>query len=730
MSKKLAFTYLLLLFAILGQAQEELGNLWTRSSQLQNHEATNFSEGIEEVIARDNFVYRLDTLEMPLRDDFATYHVKQFINDTIHPRVTDTILADFYVDKQIVDTFSFKRDTVYNLIFNPITKKMDSVVAPVHLLEFYTDTTSPLILTGRFKVFPSYYTVTQNGLTRKVELTADSILLNKRKTYYFVDDDNFSYWVAEGTHWNSTMAVLPPTIGQMTFDGLDKFGKPYDNSSKLTYGLADVFTSKPINLYANKSTGIRFTANDSIFLSFFVQGGGNGDIPEEEDSLVLEFYSPTDNKWDVVWSRAGDTIREFKQEFVHVYDSSYLQRGFKFRFKNYATLSGNFDHWHLDYVQLDHSRQKNEEIKDVAFVTPIHSFLKNYTSVPWKHYKEDPNKYMAFDSKWLIRNLGSTPSTNESFYHVHKREEVNPFYKSTRFFKSSIPTNDTFSVIHSINSQKNYFKFPTDTHQRQYFTIMAKDSSTEGNQMNNNNQIYHTQIFDRYYSYDDGSAEKTYQLNLVGTSVAVEFETPVEDTLRSVLINFVETYEPPASQRVNILVYTDLNASPVYQSGPVQVIYSPAGRFYRYSVPPIAVNGKFYVGYQQLERHKTYVGYDVNFNNQDRTYISQIGDTWYNSSFKGTVMIRADFGFGNEKPLSTPIVEQTKSKISFYPNPATSSIQFKNGTPKEVKIYNITGKLVLQSTVNNNQLNISKLNTGFYLISIDNQEAQKLLITH
>ncbi|MEZ4916283.1 MAG: hypothetical protein R2836_04790 [Chitinophagales bacterium] len=54
-------------------------------------------------------------------------------------------------------------------------------------------------------------------------------------------------------------------------------------------------TSKPIDL-----SGLH---NDSlVYLSFFVQAEGLGDMPNINDSLVLEFKNEYEDQWINVWS--------------------------------------------------------------------------------------------------------------------------------------------------------------------------------------------------------------------------------------------------------------------------------------------------------------------------------------------------------------------------------------------------------------------------------------------
>ena len=79
-----------------------------------------------------------------------------------------------------------------------------------------------------------------------------------------------------------------------------------------------------------------------------------------------------------------------------------------------------------------------------------------------------------------------------------------------------------------------------------------------------------------------------------------------------------------------------------------------------------------------------------------------------------------------------------KNGLSFYPNPAKTEIFIKNSsdiTLSKIKIFDLTGKLVLTKAVDNNDIpsvNITALSSGLYLISVEdvtgNQYQSKLIV--
>jgi hypothetical protein len=78
--------------------------------------------------------------------------------------------------------------------------------------------------------------------------------------------------------------------------------------------------------------------------------------------------------------------------------------------------------------------------------------------------------------------------------------------------------------------------------------------------------------------------------------------------------------------------------------------------------------------------------------------------------------------------------EPTIEGLSFYPNPVSNGklyISTKNSLTKEISIFDVLGKEVLNTTINSKELNVSALNPGIYIIKIKEGEAtatRKLVI--
>ena len=105
----------------------------------------------------------------------------------------------------------------------------------------------------------------------------------------------WNYDLSKDVYVNATLAVNPPSYKVATFDGLNANGAFHAGSD---IGLADQLVSDTIDLQGKAN----------VVFSFYWQAGGNVEIPDEGDSLVLQFYSPnieTNEGWRTVWLKDG-----------------------------------------------------------------------------------------------------------------------------------------------------------------------------------------------------------------------------------------------------------------------------------------------------------------------------------------------------------------------------------------------------------------------------------------
>jgi hypothetical protein len=325
----------------------------------------------------------------------------------------------------------------------------------------------------------------------------------------FFDDFYYAYkqtypdaskWQDSSVYVNYGYAKYPISLGVATFDGLNKRGLPYKNIISSTASEdADTLTSQPINLLSNGS--YTYTPADSIALVFYYQRMGNGDNPESSDSLILDFYKPAQNIWQKrVWSITGSNIAPvndstFTKVHIYITDTAYFHDGFKFRFRNKATPVGSVDHWHLDYIKLDKNLYTTDTIiDDAAFYYMSTPLLKNYSAMPYNHFK--PSE-MASNIRNCIKNNNKHTTKNVNYQFNIYDGSYNFLYNYNGGSANVAPGVNTVTV-----HQKPTFSYtlnPTDT--TRYFT--KHFINTMPDTWAYNDTIIQCTSLTIYFAYDD-----------------------------------------------------------------------------------------------------------------------------------------------------------------------------------------------------------------------------------
>lgn len=540
----------------------------------------------------------------------------------------------------------------------------------------------------------------------------------------FFDDFSFSVfsnpdpslWMDTNVFINSNYPVNQPTIGVATFDGLKKNGMPYNFAQPNSQGLADFLTSKYIYME-------NMQLSDSVYLSFYYQAQGRGNAPEVQDSLVLEFKDSLDN-WLHIWAKSGYSIASdssFFRVMIPISAPKWFYNGFQLRFKNYATLSGNLDHWNLDYVKLNDFRSITDTIfDDIAFVTPILSLLKEYTSVPWKHYN---TSMMVASISNNFRNLFSTKVVDFK-YNVFR-------YNGTSLHNQGIVTDLFLNGFNKCNQANGIisapisFSYVDTTACIDYFVKQSIKATSDA--VRNNDTLRFIQRVENYFSYDDGSAEAAYGLTQPYSSLAYKFIMTVPDTLTGVKFHFNPVVNDVSLKQFKLTVWDHdvMNNRPrniIYQS---DIVYNPQytycyNGFSEYPIDSLfEMNDVFYVGWQQNSADLLNVGLDRNIDNTANMFYNTNGN-WLNTQFPGSWMIRPVFG-KCYLPAGIENSEVEKDVISMYPNPASNLLYIKGLNTNDciVNVIDMLGKIVISQAVKENEgIDISEISNGIYLLRI------------
>ncbi|MES2593394.1 MAG: T9SS type A sorting domain-containing protein [Bacteroidota bacterium] len=561
--------------------------------------------------------------------------------------------------------------------------------------------------------------------------------------------DDFSYdgaypdtavWLDNYVFINRDYAKAPITVGVATFDGLNANGYPYNFfASPTSSTTADSLTSKPINLlnYINSGATVNYQLSDSIYFSFYYQPEGLGNYPEATDSLVLEFNAPGLPAWRHIWSKAGSNLANndssWKLVMIPIKDAQLLQKGFQFRFRNYATTSGSLDHWHIDYVYLNKYRTKTDTIfEDVTFVYNTPSLLSIYSAVPWKHYN---TSFMKTVYSTTIRNNHNVAKNGNFLYNIYDAAgvQVNTYTGGSNNLDPFNPTGYINYAPFTAPPLSYTIPVMTDTTNYTIECILT----TNPDKHKNNDTIRQTQEFLNYYAYDDGTAETAFGLSILNSQMAEQFTSTLGDTLHCIDIYFNPLLTNAELYAFSLNVWNNAGGVPgtaIYTSDSVMSPeYAQTGQnqfTHYYLDPPLYIPAStFYIGFTQKTTEFLNVGVDRNTNTQNRIFYNVSGG-WNNSPFGGSLMMHPVFGVADfHLGINSAVAKQANS-MSIYPNPANDRLYINLNTINSSEkisytIVDLYGRTVLKnSIIPSEYIDISALAEGVYFISI--VEGQKV----
>lgn len=585
----------------------------------------------------------------------------------------------------------------------------------------------------------------------------------------FFDDFSRNRGYPDPTLWSDGYVFInnnypddPVSIGVATLDAIDNTGH-LNGDSDIPFE-SDFLTSMPLNL--------GYPGQSDTWLSFFYQPKGNGDEPEPDDSLTVQFFAPFTNKWKTVWASVGKPFTTFSQIWIQIADTSYFHTGFRFRFINYASFpksqsfpsfDSNVDHWNIDYVFLNKGRsQSDTAIKDVSMITDLPSILKSYESVPWRHF---PGAYLTEIQPVLkisYRNNDIITRNVTRFLEIKDMlTGVSPYTRSGGAVNVEAGIKEEYEFL---------FNYPFDENNRDSALFSIKSFLvTDEDDYKWNDTITRYQVFNNYYAYDDGTAEAGYGLSgdgTAGAALAYQFKTFKEDTLRSVQMYFNRTLDNVSQVYFYLAVWDndDENDRPgnlIYSmSGYRPEYYNELNKFYNYNFDTLLiVSDIFYVGWIQTNTILLNVGFDRNIDNRNKIFYN-LGQNWVNTSFNGSLMIRPVLGKETGWPAS--VSKMIPNELKVYPNPASDFIRIElpsdafhsssssnytitdnysvngistaTGSSVSLSIYNLQGGLLYQRIIAGEEnIPVHQLMPGMYLIRVQipgfGSYNTKLLIT-
>ncbi|MFK8045054.1 MAG: T9SS type A sorting domain-containing protein [Crocinitomicaceae bacterium] len=677
------------------------------------------------------FVFIYDNLELPVFDDFSINKWVKYESEYTGPNVTSVL--NYY----LIDGGTLQGLPASTMLCDSNKARLKTVIIVDGEVEdsVYTNFSSGISvliddLNDVQQVFPPPVTLYEECYTL-IDTLVNGVLVGLQDTIFYAPDytqdsarvftadisTDDEIWEDDYACHNYRFPVEPKSLGVATLDGVSNDGYPYDFGSSNAYGIADYLTSKPINMLGKSN----------VYLTFLYQAKGFGNSPENVDSLKVEFYSETFDIWYPIWGTSGDVVdNTWNTAQIEISANLFLQDGFKFRFSNNATLSGQLDHWHIDYVNLrENSFDGDTIIDDLAISYPIETFLKDFTAAPWDHYNNlsNPTSVMIDDYDMLIKNN----------HIADKISNAGALTIDGNNFSLPITSTGNWNVgtnIYTFNVGNQPYNFPQNSSiPKGEFDVKMNIATSTTNIISENDTTYFTQRFRNYYAYDDGTAETGYGVLDNNAQIAYQFEAYEADTLTGILMKFIPNVTDVTNNIFLITVWEDSAGLPgeiIYKDdffSPHYPKYAAGKRQYSYykfnGNAAIPVPKKYFIGFEQIEDQNLFLGFDLNNNNQDKIFYNT-GGNWGNASFPGSLIMRPVYSTGLNNTLEVQPVLPEKVAFNMYPNPVTHVLTIQDlPNSYQVKVFDLSGREV--KAADSNQIDFSHLNSGFYIVNIANE---------
>jgi hypothetical protein len=586
---------------------------------------------------------------------------------------------------------------------------------------------------GHLDSNPNLFIKQKTFQTAKKTTAADPLMLPffEDFTGYGLYPDS-SKWTDYHVYVNNTMGNRPISRGVATFDALDWRGIPYDSFNNANFRYADTLTSQPINLSLDV-----VSPADSIYLSFFYQPQGNGFFPLSQDSLML-FLKTRFGGYVKVWSIEGSSLHPFRQVMIPIADSLYFDSFFQFRFINIGALYWADAIWNVDYVRLGAGRTvEDTTINDIGFSSSPSYFLNDYTSMPYRQFFGYSSFERATQYTCSLRNNYDFSQTAIHGYDalgLNTGTVLKPVSWSSAAIAAAATQSLSFPAYTSLLPLSVIGNFEKVTFRNKYYIQSISTSDPPAN-----DTVEKDFVFDNYLAYDDGTAEKSYYLNLYPTlpgKIAIEYHLNKPDTMRGMAIYFGRQVPFAFNKLFDIDVYATIagvNGAAADNLLYTQELCYPGyvdsiNHFfiYKFDKPLPLPAGTFFAGtFQPAESgsDSLYFGLDVNRIGPNHAYYNVVS-SWVPSLISGAIMMRPLLG---QEISGTSVLDiaNRDEKWQISPNPATNrvSFDFEGDERSEYTISDIHGRKVMEGNISSGKdADISALLPGMYFVRLVNGE--------
>ncbi|KYG82964.1 hypothetical protein AWW67_05930 [Roseivirga seohaensis] len=552
----------------------------------------------------------------------------------------------------------------------------------------------------------------------------------------------------ENVRISSSIGKSAPTLNVAIFDGVDATGRPY-NATSLLNGATDSLVSQPIDL-----STLPVNQADSVYISFFWQATGNGELPDRQDSLVLQFRKPN-GSWQSAWRQIGgidNQSEEFNQVVLKV-DAEFFYDGFQFRFKSFTRLAGAYDTWLVDYIYLNDSRYEGDVAHVDRALTRKPSFLiAPYSAMPTEQFFANPTKYLS--------------ETNTEFYNL------NDFFQPIQF-TTTVKDLGTGNQLEVLNNE-SVANPPPGPYARRTFTsptlsvanidvdadslwlettyyIKSGDNFYIENISSTNDTTFNTNLDYRvndtvrvvtkindFFAYDDNDADFAAGINQNGGKLAYQFFAEERALLTHIDINFPFTQQ--AGEPIELFVWTNIEAEGrseeiLFQDSYSVLRPSSIGAMTTYELDtPVFVQDTFFIGFQQATNEFLAVGLDKNQDSGDKMYYNVDGTWRKNENVKGSFLMRPRF----DKSVASTFVPgkvAPEVRLEVYPNPSEGEFNIK-GQVEHIRLFDSWGKeaqFSVEETETGLKVLFGKNQKGIYLLHVKKEGktiTKRLILNH
>ena len=420
-------------------------------------------------------------------------------------------------------------------------------------------------------------------------------------------------------------------------------------------------------------------------------------------------------------------------------DTAFLQKGFQFRFRNYCSLDNvtkkgilsNADQWNIDYVVLNVDRHRGDSTsRDLAFVNPATSLLRDFQAMPAKQYVDSEMKdslsltITNLFAEELASNYGFR-IVDEAGVSVHDYvggyENVPVYWRGNQYQASQPHARPVLN-----------YAFPQGMQAPTYYTVEhGVKEGVRGDAYSQNDTIRFTQVFDNYYAYDDGTPENGYGITSTSSRVrlACQFRLNVEDTLTAVKLYFNRTLNDENGDiRFLITVWDDAGGRPgniIYQdSERRRPLFRGLNQYVQYNLEePLVCSGTIYIGFEQTSADYINLGFDRN-NDASSHVFFLTSASWQTSILRGALMLRPYFGQQALVSLDRPDDSNTKVYAE------SGHIVVNTDQMGMVCVYDMMGREVYKSALKpaGSSLHTPSLPQGVYLVKVGKQAAKKVIV--